>query len=245
MARRLLVLANETVASPRVVEEVLRRAGPDAEVLVVAPALHRGRLDHFLTSGENAARAQAQARLDRTTEALSAAGVRVTGEMGDASPLQALDDALRRFHPHEVVLVTHPPDRSLWLEKRLVERARGQYDIPVAHMVVDVTSDEGSLQGDPRFPERRPAEERVELYMCAPYDAALTIRRDGFRAVADGGMVRVSTRRPAEDEGVVFSVQVPAAMLEQRLDGASHLRVPADLLDRHGPPVEAESAYSE
>ena len=111
MARRLLVLANETVASPRVVEEVLRRADADAEVLVVAPVLHRGRVDHFLTSGEDEARAQAQSRLERTTGALAEAGIAVRGELGDATPHQALDDAVRHFGPDEVILVTHPPHR--------------------------------------------------------------------------------------------------------------------------------------
>ncbi|HWH14953.1 MAG TPA: hypothetical protein VNT51_09400 [Miltoncostaeaceae bacterium] len=247
MARRLLVLANETVASPRVVEEVLRRADSDAQVLVVAPVLHRGWLDHFLTSREMEARAQAEARLERTEAALVEAGLEVRGELGDASPQQALDDAVRRFAPDEVVLVTHPPDRSLWLERHLVERARANYEIPVTHMVVDVNTDQGTVHTDPRAQGGRPQEARVRVFMSAPYEDALSIRQGGFRAVAHGGMVDVATRPPDDEDGVVFSVQIPAALIGDvaTTTGDSGLRVPADLLDRCGPPVEADAAYLE
>ena len=48
--RRILVIANETCAAPGVVEEVRYRAGEGSEVVVVAPALARTRLEHWLTS---------------------------------------------------------------------------------------------------------------------------------------------------------------------------------------------------
>jgi|GEM_PF-1500808 len=245
MARRLLVLANETVASPRVVEEVLRRAHPDAQVLVVAPVQHRGRLDHFLNSREMEARSQAEARMEHTRNALREAGLDVRGELGDASPQQALDDAIRRFAPDEVVLVTHPPKRSLWLERRLVERARSSYEIPITHLVVDIASDEGTVHPDPRGRIGRQPEARVRVFMSAPYEDALSIRQGGFRSVAEGGMVQVATRPPETDDGVVFSVQVPAGLIDDAAAGDAPLLVPADLLDRCGPPVEADAGYLE
>ena len=52
--------------------------------------------------------------------ALRAAGLDARGEIGDADPLQALDDHFRVFEPDEVVISTHPPDRSQWLERRVV-----------------------------------------------------------------------------------------------------------------------------
>jgi hypothetical protein len=36
-----------------------------------------------------------------------------------------------------VIVSTHPPDRSRWLESGLVERLRDELDIPVHHVVVD------------------------------------------------------------------------------------------------------------
>jgi len=244
MARRLLVLANETVASPRVVEEVLRRADADAEVLVVAPVLHRGRVDHFLTSGEDEARAQAQSRLERTTGALAEAGIAVRGELGDATPHQALDDAVRHFGPDEVILVTHPPHRSLWLERGLVERARSAQPVPITHMVVDLEADRATVHADPRRTDG-PGIPRVRVFHSAPYDEALRIRERGFRAVADRGMVAVTTAPPDGDTGVVFAVDLPAEVLGDDTGEGAAVRVPADVLDRHGPAVETEDAYVE
>jgi hypothetical protein len=135
-ARRVLVLANETVAGRALREEIVHRAGSDAEVLVVAPALN-SRLRHW-TSDEDRARADAQARLDASLAALAEAGVAARGQVGDDDPLQALEDALRAFGADEIIISTHPPGRSNWLEKGLVRRARELYDCPIAHVVVDV-----------------------------------------------------------------------------------------------------------
>ena len=46
------------------------------------------------------------------------------GEVGDADPIQAIDDALRTFGADEIVISTHPPGRSNWLEKQVIVRAR-------------------------------------------------------------------------------------------------------------------------
>jgi GABA permease len=37
------------------------------------------------------------------------------------------------------VISTHPPERSNWLEAGVVERARAELDIPVTHVIVDLT----------------------------------------------------------------------------------------------------------
>ena len=134
--RRILVVANETVAGAALRDEVVRRAEADAEVLVVAPALNT-RLRHW-ASDEDRARAQAQARLDASIAALAAAGLEARGQVGDDDPLQAIDDALRAFGADEIVLSTHPPGRSNWLERDLVGRARERYDCPLTHVVVDL-----------------------------------------------------------------------------------------------------------
>ena len=40
-----------------------------------------------------------------------------------------MEDALRRFPADEVIISTHPPGRSNWLERDVVERARERFDI--------------------------------------------------------------------------------------------------------------------
>ena len=134
--KRILVIANETVAGTELRYEVVRRAAGDAEVLVVTPALN-SRLRHW-TSDEDRAREEAQGRLDASLEALRDAGVDARGQVGDDDPLQAIEDALRGFPADEIVLSTHPPGRSNWLERGLVENARERFACPIAHVVVDL-----------------------------------------------------------------------------------------------------------
>jgi len=134
--RRILVVANETVAGRALRAEVVLRGQPDADVLVVCPALNSP-LRHW-ASDEDRARAEAQKRLDGSLAALAEAGVLARGEVGDADPIQAMEDALRTFGADEIILSTHPPGRSNWLEKGVVGRARESFDVPLTHVVVDL-----------------------------------------------------------------------------------------------------------
>lgn len=134
--RRILVVANETVAGRALRGEIVLRALPDALVLVVCPALNSP-IRHWV-SDEDHARAEAQKRLDGSLAALARAGVAARGEVGDADPIQAMEDALRTFGADEIVLSTHPPGRSNWLEKGVVGRARELFDLPLTHVVVDL-----------------------------------------------------------------------------------------------------------
>ena len=142
--RRILVVANETVAGRALRGEVVRRAGAEADVLVVCPALNSP-LRHW-ASDEDGARAEAEQRLAESLSCLAAEGVEARGEVGDANPVQAMDDALRTFGADEIVISTHPPGRSNWLEKEVIERARERYPVPITHVVVDL---ERERQGSP------------------------------------------------------------------------------------------------
>jgi GABA permease len=135
--RRILVIANETVGGRELLSELRRRAsGANERVLVVSPALNSP-LRHWV-SDEDEARAQAQLRLERSLEAMRGAGIEATGEIGDSEPLQAIEDAIRTFAPDELVISTHPPGRSNWLERNVVEGARERFALPVTHVVVDL-----------------------------------------------------------------------------------------------------------
>jgi hypothetical protein len=103
---------------------------------VVCPALN-SRLRHW-ASDEDPARAQAQERLNRSIARLAQLGISARGEIGDADPLQAMEDALRTFGADEIVISTHPPGRSHWLERGVVDGARERFDVPVTHVVVDI-----------------------------------------------------------------------------------------------------------
>ena len=261
--RRILVIANETCAGKGVVDEVRYRAGEGAEVLVVSPALARSRLEHWLSSDAERRRDEALERLEASIAAFSAAGLAARGHLGDADPLQALDDALRIYDPDEVVISTHPHQRSNWLERQVVRRARRRYDLPITHVVVDLEHERAEAaetapeSGDPpggRAPGER-GSPRLRVFHASDYDDALAIRREGFRDGPSGGPrpgVWVTDRPPrADSEGearVVFAVEVPedaVSSYEEERDGeARRFLCPAELLNRHGPPV-ADGDWSE
>ena len=139
-AHRILVIANETVGGRPLREEVARRAqSPATEILVVAPALNSP-VRHWV-SDEDGARAAAQQRVQASVARLAETGVSVRGEVGDAEPLQAIEDALRTFGADEIVLSTHPEGRSHWLEQGLVEEARRRFSVPITHVVVDLDAE--------------------------------------------------------------------------------------------------------
>jgi hypothetical protein len=138
---RVLVVANETVAGRKLHEAVRRAAvGRPSQVLVVSPALNSP-LRHFV-SDEGKARRQAQERLDRSLRALADAGIDAHGEVGDADPLQAIDDSLRTFGADEIIISTHPEGRSNWLEKGVVSGAKQRFAVPITHVVVDLEAEQ-------------------------------------------------------------------------------------------------------
>jgi hypothetical protein len=136
----VLVVANETVAG-RALYDAVRRATADrpSRVLVVSPALN-SLLRHYV-SDEDGARQAARQRLDRSLHALDAAGIDARGEVGDADPLQAIDDSLRTFGADEIIISTHPEGRSNWLEKGVVSGAQQRFTVPITHVVVDLDAE--------------------------------------------------------------------------------------------------------
>jgi hypothetical protein len=138
--RHILVVANETVGGERLRDEIRKRSeGYRGEVLVVCPALNSP-LRHW-ASDEDPARAAAHVRLEASLARLRDLGIEARGEVGDGDPLQAIEDALRTFGADEIILSTHPPDRSRWIEKGVVERARQRFAVPITHVVTDLEAE--------------------------------------------------------------------------------------------------------
>ena len=100
--RRLLVVASVEV-TPEAAGQVARRAEGTVDVRLVVPVPSR-RLDRWL-SAEDDARAEAQRRLAHAAGALVAAGLPVSGSLGDSDPAQALEDELRGYSADEVVVL--------------------------------------------------------------------------------------------------------------------------------------------
>jgi hypothetical protein len=143
--RRILVIANETVGGETLREEIRRRSEDYEErVRVICPTL-LSRVRYF-ASDEDGARAQAQARLEHSLSRLREVGVNCEGVVGEADPLQAIEDSLRTFGADEIIVSTHPEGRSLWLERGIVQAARERFDVPITHVVVDLEAEEEEVR---------------------------------------------------------------------------------------------------
>ena len=135
--RQVLVLANETVAGRSLLDAVRARAaeGP-IRVTVLAPQnAPRGGLVVY----QDERRSVAERRLHKTLDLLHEAGIAARGAVVDPDPLQALRDGIREFEPDEIIVSTHPEQRSGWLRGNLIDRARKVAgDLPLEHVVVDL-----------------------------------------------------------------------------------------------------------
>jgi hypothetical protein len=142
--RRLLVVANETVASETLHAAVRSQIADLAStrVFVVAPALS-SRLRHWFSDTDRA-RVAAVRRLQACVEALDRAGVEAEGLIGDSDPLLAVRDALRIFPADRLIVATLPEGRSNWLARNLVSRVREQFRLPTTHIVVDLKAEQAA-----------------------------------------------------------------------------------------------------
>lgn len=144
---RVLVVANQTVGGRALLDEIRGRCeGRRSEVFVVVPALPGSRLEHLAHDVDRAIE-EARERLGRSLEAMSSAGILARGRVGDHhDPNVAIEDALREFAADEVVISTHPPERSKWLERGVVERAEREVPLPVTHVIVDLEAEQAAAR---------------------------------------------------------------------------------------------------
>src|SRR5829696_7596969 len=139
---RLLVVANETVGGAALLEEIGGRCRErDCETLVVTPALAASRAKHWASDIDEAIVLARQRMELSVIEIEQRLGLRARGEIGDSDPNVAIADALRVFPADEIVISTHPPQASRWLERGVVDRARAEIDLPIAHVVVDLAAE--------------------------------------------------------------------------------------------------------
>ena len=127
--RRYLVVANQTLGQPKLLETLLERAESapsDFHLLVPATLAH----DPVRWTPTEAA-AIARRRLDRALTLFRDLGLNVHGEVGDPSPIVAIGEALRHRHFDELILSTLPPGPSRWLRRGLPGRIEQLFSLPV------------------------------------------------------------------------------------------------------------------
>lgn len=137
---RVLVIANETVGGPELLQQIQEHAqGKRARILVVAPVPAKPSAQWTGDAGK--APEVAKQRLEASVASMRAVGLDATGQTGEIDPVQAAEDAIRTFRPDEVIVSTHPPGRSIWLEQDLPDKLRERFEVPVTHVVVDLDAD--------------------------------------------------------------------------------------------------------
>jgi hypothetical protein len=142
--RHVLVIANETVAGGSLLEALRARArsGP-MRVTVVCP-VNDPREGYVIY--EDTRRAAARRRLDKTIAMLQESAVLCDGFVVEADPVEAVRDALAQLEPKpdELIVSTHPEERSGWMRRHVVERVRkAAGGLPVEHVVVDLAREGG------------------------------------------------------------------------------------------------------
>src|SRR5918999_412268 len=135
--KRILVVANETVAGRPLIDAVKRRAGGDEDVHVhvICP---QNEPKHGFVVHDQHIRDAAENRLEMTLALLREAGIEATGEVMDPDPYSAVMDALGEQDYDEIIVSTHPETRSGWLRQGLVDRLARATRRDVEHVVVDV-----------------------------------------------------------------------------------------------------------
>jgi hypothetical protein len=130
----LLVIANETVDAATL-REALKARGDDLHVTVVSPVNEPQRGYVVYTDTR---RASARRRLERALAHLREEGIPADGYVVEADPVAAVRDALAQLEPpvDEILVSTHPEEKSGWLRRNVVDRIRAAAgEVPVEHLV--------------------------------------------------------------------------------------------------------------
>src|SRR5581483_8135142 len=158
-------------------------------------------------------RASAGRRLDRTLQKLRDAGVPAMGLVADADPVTVMRDAIAQVEPDEVIVSTHPRQKSGWLRRNKVDQMRRVAgDLPFEHVVVDLSKQH----------------------------AAANVLVVAYQTVLGDALLRAIRERKAEGDGATFLIVSPQGESEGSYDEAERrLRRAIELLrgegiDAHG-----------
>jgi hypothetical protein len=216
--KRILVVANETVAGRPLIDAVRKHAeeahaqNKPFQVTVVCP---QNVPKHGYVIDDTSVRAAADNRLKLTLAALREVGIEATGEIMDEDPYGATMDAIAEFGADEVIISTHPETRSGWLRRDLIDRVRDDSGLPVEHVVVDLDADRAeatrtlvvanqTVGGEPLIGmlKGKAAESRHRFIVIAP---------QGDGGAGDANERLAHTLQRLEEEGLMAIGQVSEA----------------------------------
>jgi hypothetical protein len=127
---KLLVITSEPITAAQLRDAIGSEATDDAEVLVIAPALHRSALQFWLSDADDAI-ARAQDVQQESVDRLSDAGVTATGETGESEPMAAIADSLQAFPADRVLLFLHSESEQSYRESVTAAEITERFGLPV------------------------------------------------------------------------------------------------------------------
>jgi hypothetical protein len=128
---KILVLTTEPVTADQLRAALPGDAKPeDAEVMVVAPALHKNAL-RFWVSDADEAISKAEDVSRQSVEQLGADGVAASGDTGEGDPDDAIEDALKTFPADHILIFTHPDSEQRYKEDVDPDELQSRFGVPV------------------------------------------------------------------------------------------------------------------
>jgi hypothetical protein len=127
---KLLVITSEPITADHLRAVIGSDATDDAEVLVIAPALHKSALRFWLSDADEAI-ARAQTVQQDSVDQLDDEGITATGDTGESEPMAAIADSLQTFAADRVALFIHPASEQSYRESITAAEITERFGLPV------------------------------------------------------------------------------------------------------------------
>jgi hypothetical protein len=153
--RRCLVVANRTLLSAELREELRQRIGSglssfyvlvpntsaaDYEIPagsgVLPPSLAWWATNYRGPATDEEASAQARKRLGETLADLTAHGAAAEGDLGNSRPIEAMEKVFTDHQFDEIIVATLPQPISRWLGTDLPRQAERRFGLPVTTVIM-------------------------------------------------------------------------------------------------------------
>lgn len=126
-----MVLTTEPISAVHLREALPAGIEPeDAEVMVVAPALHENALRFWFSDADEAI-GRAHTVGQQSLERLDEDGVSASADTGEGDLVEAAQDALQTFDADRIVLFSHPPAKQRYREDIDARELSERFGLPV------------------------------------------------------------------------------------------------------------------
>lgn len=138
--RTILAVANQTLAGPKLIARAREEAakGP-LRIVVCVP---RQNPSHGNIIYDDTVFDAAQVRVDLARGVLREVGIDAIGEVGDPDPYTATMDMVAEYAPDHIIISTLPVTTSGWLRRDYVQRIEDAVDVPVEHLITDLSEEQ-------------------------------------------------------------------------------------------------------